>query len=57
MQIRSWQLSQWKNIIHVAGREFAMDVCTLSTSLDMEISVRFAIPMKIAKQWKSVFRK
>jgi len=43
--------------IHVAGSVFAEDVYTLFAKLEPLESVRFAIPMKLTKQIKSMLRK
>jgi hypothetical protein len=46
----------WKNIIHVAGREFVEVAFTPSVSLETMRSVPFVIPT-VTTQRKSVFRK
>jgi len=57
LQIMSWLMSLWKNIIRVAGRPFVEGACTPLVSLVATTSVRFAIPTDVAKQLKSVLRK
>jgi hypothetical protein len=47
--MRSWQVRIWNIIFYVAGRVFAEGAYTPVVSLEMMISVRFAIP-KVAKQ-------
>jgi hypothetical protein len=56
-QIRDWQISLWKLIIHVVGRAFAEDAFTPFVSLVTMISVRFAIPTEAVKQLKRRFLK
>jgi len=46
----------WNYIIHVAGRVFAKGVSTPSARLGIFGHVRFVIPIKVAKQMKSVLR-
>jgi hypothetical protein len=57
MNMRTWQMRRWKHIIHVVGRVSVEGACTLTGSLETKTSVGFAMPMEIAKQRKSVFRK
>jgi len=55
--MRSWLKRLRKVTIPVAGRAFVEGVCTPLTSLDTRIGVRFAMPIVVANQRKSVFRK
>jgi hypothetical protein len=47
----------WNDIIHVVGRGYVKGALTPFVSLEIMISVRFAILIEVAKQRKSLFRK